>query len=175
MVENNLNNREENPFTSPLGIDADTEETNVVGNLDAIFDSTEDILNSPTVSLPFTNIHPDKTQIQPLSATLTHVQTEVELELPTHLPVIHLGKPNESNPPDIDLSGFPHSQIVSRVHAKIFQEADDFYIEDIGSANGTYINHAPLPTGNRHRLKNGDRIALGKEDKVSFIFHLKNI
>lgn len=172
MVENNNNNREENPFPPSLEIDTDAE-TNVVGNLDAIFDSTEDILASQ--SLPFTNIIPDKTQIQPLTATLTHVQTEVELELPIHLPIIHLGKPNESHPPDIDLSGFPHSQIVSRVHAKIFQEGDDFYIEDLGSANGTYINHAPLPTGNRHRLKSGDRIALGKEDKVSFIFHLKTI
>lgn len=172
MVEHNLKNdsQEENSFQSSLEVETEGE-TNVVGNLDVIFDSTEEILASQ--SLPFTNILPDKTQIQPLTATLTHVQTEVELELPIHLPVIHLGKPNESTPPDIDLSGFPYSQIVSRVHAKIFQEENDFYIEDLGSANGTYINHVPLPTGNRHRLKNGDRIALGKEDKVSFIFQLK--
>lgn len=170
MIENN-NNKDENLLPPPLDVDTE-EETNVIGNLDAILNTTGKTLTAE--SLPFTQILTDKTQIQPLKATLTHVQTEVELELPVYLPVIHLGKPNESTPPDIDLSGFPHSQIVSRVHAKIFQEDDEFYIEDLGSANGTYINHAPLPTGNRHRLKNGDRIALGKEDKVSFIFHLKN-
>ncbi len=172
MVENNSHNREENSSPPPLELETDAE-TNVIGDLDAIFDSTEDILASQ--SLPFTNTVPDTTQIQPLTAILTHVQTEVVLELPIHLPIINLGKPNESTPPDIDLSGFPHSQIVSRVHAKIFQEGNDFYVEDLGSANGTYINHAPLPTGNRHRLKSGDRIALGKEDKVSFIFQLKTI
>ena len=171
MVENNNNHQEEKHLEIESEIFTDVV-TNVVGNLDEVFDSTENILTSQ--SLPFTNITPDKTHIQPISATLTHVQTEVELELPIHLPVVHLGKPNDHTPPDIDLSGFPHSQIVSRTHAKIFQEGDDFYIEDMGSANGTYINHAPLPTGNRHRLKNGDRIALGKEDKVSFIFQLKS-
>lgn len=112
------------------------------------------------------------TTIQTKRAILFHVQTEKEIELPPHLPVIHLGKENETIPPDIDVSGFPDSQYVSRIHADIRVEADDFYIEDVGSANGTYINHTPLPKGNRHRLRTGDRIALGKEDKVSFIFKL---
>lgn len=115
----------------------------------------------------------NQTQIQTLKATLTHVQTNVVLEIPLELTVIHLGKPNEKSPPDIDVSGFPNSQVVSRIHADIIQEDDHFYIEDTGSANGTYINHTPLATGNRHRLKSGDRIALGKEDKVSFIFEFK--
>ncbi len=113
------------------------------------------------------------THIQTLLATLVHVQTKVELELPIHFTVIHIGKPNEEVPPNVDVSGFPHSQVVSRIHANIIRDGDDFYIEDKGSANGTYINHTPLPVGNRHRLKTGDRIALGKEDKVSFIFQLK--
>ncbi|HBE32086.1 MAG TPA: phosphopeptide-binding protein, partial [Cyanobacteria bacterium UBA11368] len=47
-----------------------------------------------------------------------------------------------------------------------------YYIEDVGSANGTYINHTPLPTGNRHRLRPGDRISLGKGDLVTFLFQV---
>ena len=47
-----------------------------------------------------------------------------------------------------------------------------YYIEDVGSSNGTYINNTALPKGNRHRLKPGDRISLGKGDLVSFIFQL---
>jgi pSer/pThr/pTyr-binding forkhead associated (FHA) protein len=110
------------------------------------------------------------TQLQTQSARLLHVQTNMTLELPTHLSVIHIGKPNDRVPPDVDVSGFPNSEIVSRIHADIRVEADAYYIEDLGSSNGTYINNVPLPSGNRHRLRVGDRIALGKGDKVTFLF-----
>lgn len=113
-----------------------------------------------------------QTQLQSSLGSLLHLQTNLTIELSPDLPVIHIGKPNETIPPDIDVSGFPNSQIVSRIHADIRHEEGAFFIEDTGSANGTYINHIPLPMGNRHCLQNGDRIALGKEDKVSFIFQL---
>jgi pSer/pThr/pTyr-binding forkhead associated (FHA) protein len=103
---------------------------------------------------------------------LLHVQTNTVMELPSQLSVIHIGKPNDMIPPDIDVSGFPNSEIVSRVHADIRTEGDAFYIEDVGSSNGTYINNLPLPKGNRHRLRAGDRISLGKGDLVSLIFQL---
>jgi FHA domain/Double zinc ribbon len=111
-----------------------------------------------------------QTQLQVQTARLLQVQTNLTLELPTNLSVIHIGKPNDRIPPDIDVSGFPNSEIVSRVHADIRVEADAYYIEDLGSSNGTYINNVPLPPGNRHRLRIGDRIALGKGDKVTFLF-----
>lgn len=113
-----------------------------------------------------------RTQLQQQRAQLLHVQTNVSIELPQTVPVIHIGKPNDRIPPDVDVSGFPNSEIVSRIHADIRVEGDAFYIEDVGSSNGTYINNAPLPLGNRHRLRTGDRIALGKGDKVSFLFIL---
>lgn len=112
------------------------------------------------------------TQLQVTTAKLLHVQTNTVLELPQNLAAIHVGKPGGLVPPDLDVSGFPDSAIVSRVHADIRVEADVFFIEDMGSSNGTYINHNPLLPGNRHRLRAGDRIALGKEDKVTFIFQL---
>jgi len=132
-----------------------------------------DIPTINTFSMITDIIGDTKTQIQTLKAIITHVQTNIIIELPTELDMINIGKPNDKTPPDIDVSGFPNSQVVSRIHASIIYEDGNFYIEDTGSANGTYINHTPLPTGNRHRLKSGDRIALGKEDKVSFIFDFK--
>ncbi len=111
-----------------------------------------------------------KTQLQIQSAYLLHVQTNMKIELPSNLSVIHLGKPNDQIPPDIDVSGFPNSEIVSRVHADIRVEGDTYYIEDVGSSNGTYVNHTPLSRGNRHRLRTGDRISLGKGDQVTFLF-----
>ncbi|MEO0532572.1 MAG: FHA domain-containing protein [Cyanobacteria bacterium P01_A01_bin.123] len=110
------------------------------------------------------------TQIQVNSAKLFHIQTNTTIELPSDLPIIHIGKPNDRIPPVVDVSGFPDSEIVSRIHAGIRVEGDVYYIEDVGSSNGTYINNMPLSFGNRHRLRPGDRIALGKGDKVSFLF-----
>lgn len=110
------------------------------------------------------------TRLQVSQAHLLHVQTNTPIDLPQQLPVIRIGKPNDRIPPDVDVSGFPSSEIVSRVHASIRVEGDVYYIEDVGSSNGTYINNMPLPYGNRHRLRPGDRIALGKGDKVTFIF-----
>lgn len=112
------------------------------------------------------------TQLQQFAAKLLHVQSDTAMELPSHLSVIHIGKPNDRVPPDIDVSGFAHSEIVSRVHANIRVEGDAYYIEDVGSSNGTYINNLPLPKGNRHRLRPGDRIALGKGDLVTLLFQL---
>ncbi|MGG6297418.1 FHA domain-containing protein [Leptolyngbya sp. AN02str] len=129
----------------------------------------------PAVTLPGPQVPPtapSSTQLQTQSAKLLHVQTNSLIELPQQLSVIHIGKPNDRIPPDVDVSGFPSSEIVSRVHADIRVESDAFYIEDVGSSNGTYINNMPLPKGNRHRLRTGDRIALGKGDKVTFLFQL---
>lgn len=112
------------------------------------------------------------TQLQQVVARLFHVQANQEIELPQNLSVIHIGKPNDRIPPDIDVSGFANSEIVSRIHADIRIEGDACYIEDAGSSNGTYINNLPLLPGNRHRLRPGDRISLGKGDLVTFLFQL---
>nr|WP_245894436.1 FHA domain-containing protein [Chamaesiphon polymorphus] len=92
------------------------------------------------------------------------------MQIPPQLEVVHLGKPNDLVAPDIDVSSFPCAEVVSRVHANIRVEEDRYYIEDVGSANGTYINHNVLAKGNRHALRAGDRIGLGKGDLVTFIF-----
>jgi len=112
------------------------------------------------------------TQLQQIVARLFHVQANQEIELPQNLSVVHIGKPNDRVPPDIDVSGFPNSEIVSRIHADVRIEGDACYIEDAGSSNGTYINNLPLLPGNRHRLRPGDRISLGKGDLVTFLFQL---
>ncbi len=115
---------------------------------------------------------PAKTQLQKQSAKLLHIRTDQNIELPVNLSVIHIGKPNDRVPPDIDISGFPDSEVVSRTHADIRVEGDTYYIEDLGSSNGTYVNNVPLVRGNRHKLRPGDRISLGKRDLVSFLFQV---
>ncbi|MEA5549552.1 FHA domain-containing protein [Anabaena cylindrica UHCC 0172] len=117
-------------------------------------------------------VNASRTQLQQVIARLFHVQSNQEIELPQNLSVVHIGKPNDRIPPDIDVAGFSNSEIVSRIHADIRVEGDAHYIEDVGSSNGTYINNLPLLPGNRHRLRPGDRISLGKGDLVTFLFQL---
>ncbi|KAI9134376.1 FHA domain-containing protein [Acaryochloris sp. CCMEE 5410] len=113
-----------------------------------------------------------RTQLQQQTIQLVHVQTNTVIDLPLTLDKIHMGKPNDRVPPDIDVSGFPNAEVVSRVHADIRVEGGHYFIEDVGSSNGTYINSIPLLPGNRHRLRVGDRIALGKGNLVTFLFQL---
>lgn len=113
-----------------------------------------------------------RTQLQQVTARLEHVQSGTTIELQPHLSLIHIGKPNSRISPDIDVSGFPEADIVSRVHADIRVEGDSYFLEDTGSSNGTYVNNLPLAIGHRHRLRSGDRISLGKGDKVSFLFQM---
>ncbi len=131
----------------------------------------EQTISPPPQSLPAVAAS-TKTQLQHQTTQLLHVQTDTLIELPQNLSVIHLGKANDRIPPDIDVSGFPNSEIVSRIHADIRMEGDTYYIEDVGSANGTYINNKPLSSGDRHRLRAGDRIALGKGNLVTFLFQI---
>lgn len=133
--------------------------------------SPSPVVSQPAVSARVPSIS-SPTQIQIQTASLLHVQTNMNIDLPEGLSVIHMGKPNDQIPPDIDVSGFPNSEIVSRVHADIRVEGDTYYIEDVGSSNGTYINHTPLAKGNRHKLRKGDRISLGKGDQVTFLFQI---
>ncbi len=48
---------------------------------------------------------------------------------------------------------------VSRAHAKIENGPEGWWIEDAGSANGTYLNDAPVQ---RARLRHNDVIGIGK-------------
>jgi|SRR5262245_25864088 len=47
--------------------------------------------------------------------------------------------PNKGKFPEIDLSEFDSGAVVSRCHARIYRDGDNFMLEDLESFNGTYI------------------------------------
>lgn len=47
---------------------------------------------------------------------------------------------------------------VSRLHAKIIREEDAFYLEDLNSTNGTFVNERKLNTNEKTRIMQGDKI-----------------
>lgn len=49
---------------------------------------------------------------------------------------------------------------VSQVHARVFSRGDAYFIEDLGSTNGTYLNRKRV--GGATELQRGDRVKIGK-------------
>jgi hypothetical protein len=65
--------------------------------------------------------------------------------------------------PDIDLDADDPEAKVSRRHARIVRRNGQYYIEDLGSTNGTFINRGRrLLPGDRQPLRDGDEIIVGK-------------
>ena len=63
-----------------------------------------------------------------------------------------------------------NNPFVSRSHCKIRFQDDSFYISDLGSKNGTYVNGVPLSAAEEKKLRHDDVIALSS-DQVIFRFH----
>jgi len=51
---------------------------------------------------------------------------------------------------------------VSRKHAKILRKGDKFFIADLKSRNGTFIDALPVEPGQDVEVKEGEPIAIGK-------------
>lgn len=77
--------------------------------------------------------------------------------------------PNRGIRPEVDLSKYDPSARVSRRHARIVAQGAQFYIEDLGSANGTVVNGSlKLSQGKPHMLISGDELKLG-ETTLKFV------
>jgi pSer/pThr/pTyr-binding forkhead associated (FHA) protein len=78
--------------------------------------------------------------------------------------VIVFGRPDPNVDffPDIDLTYEDQGRLaISRRHAKIYSDSNVHHIEDMGSTNGTRVNTQFLQLGQKHRLDQDDRIAMG--------------
>lgn len=65
--------------------------------------------------------------------------------------------------PEIDLTQDDPGTHVSRKHARIFFKDGKYFIEDLGSVNGTFVNRGPrLAPGVPQELKSGDEIIMGR-------------
>ena len=65
--------------------------------------------------------------------------------------------------PDVDLDTDDPEAKVSRRHARITRRGEEYFIEDLGSTNGTFINRGRrLLPGDRQALRDGDEIIVGK-------------
>ena len=72
--------------------------------------------------------------------------------------------------PEVDVSGDPG---VSRRHAQLTTDGTRWFIEDLGSANGTYIGAAtaelpddPIPSGQKREIAAGEQVYLGAWTRI---------
>ncbi len=80
------------------------------------------------------------------------------LDLPVAGDSVRLGRD-----PSLDVPFDPDDDVVSAVHARVWREADgSWWLEDLGSTNGTWLNGRRLGGGAAERLRGGDRFTLGQ-------------
>ncbi|MFC3121576.1 FHA domain-containing protein [Agaribacter flavus] len=75
-------------------------------------------------------------------------------------------------PPDSDTGAILiNHKGLSRVgrHAKISASQAGFFIEDLGSANGIYVDDRRLEKGLAHKLSSGEQLTLGAESKLAAV------
>ena len=65
--------------------------------------------------------------------------------------------------PDSDV--FLDDVTVSRDHALVVKRGGDYYLDDLGSLNGTYVNRRRIES---HKLSDGDELQIGKY-KLTFL------
>jgi len=64
--------------------------------------------------------------------------------------------------PDIDLSTVDTQRSISRRHAKLIREGTSFFVyEEIGTANGTFVNGERVKTGVKSEVRPGDEVRFG--------------
>lgn len=74
---------------------------------------------------------------------------------------------------EVTVGRSPHNDLflddvtVSRHHARVLIDEDGYFIEDLNSLNGTYVNRKRIE---RHQLFDGDELQIGKF-KLSFLQH----
>ncbi len=59
--------------------------------------------------------------------------------------------------------GIIESDAVSRIHARLVFEGGEYYMSDLNSTNGTFVNGSRLESGDKIRLNINDEISFGKE------------
>jgi pSer/pThr/pTyr-binding forkhead associated (FHA) protein len=125
--------------------------------------SEEDLPSSQVSPWPREVIEePDATPPVPLHVVI--VSTGRQIRLPP-IAKVRIGRLDAANDivPDLDLT--PDVQPgdgVSRLHCRIHQRGSTYLVEDIGSANGTFLNGQRLTPYLSYVLENGDELQLGR-------------
>jgi serine/threonine protein kinase len=71
-------------------------------------------------------------------------------------------QPQEGYCPDFDMSFYDPEGYISRRHGQIIKAKNGYFVTDLGSSNGTYVNEQFLTPHKPRLLRNGDKITIGE-------------
>jgi serine/threonine-protein kinase len=110
--------------------------------------------------------HPSRQTGQVGTLTLTTLDTYYAVQafkLDKENNLIGRADPHAQIFPEVDLTAHDPQTKVSRRHARVFRQGAQYFIEDLSSANGTYVNGTlHLQPKTPHALHNGDVVKLGE-------------
>ncbi len=101
-------------------------------------------------------------QPKPTKPRLIHASGD-EFPLPASgEAVVGRADPVKGFQPDVVLSSLDAQRSLSRRHAKIVRQGDDFFVvEEPGVRNGTFVNGKAVKTGQPTRIVDGDEVSFG--------------
>ena len=74
-----------------------------------------------------------------------------------------IGRAHKGTVPDIDLAPYGGSKAgVSRQHSRLLYKDSQWYVEDLGSTNGTFVNGGKISPQKLVPFKDGDLIRCGQ-------------
>jgi tetratricopeptide (TPR) repeat protein len=105
------------------------------------------------------------------ASTNVFLQTKDGQAFPLERDICTIGRQGEQKKvtSDIDVTAFDSGKLASRRHAIVQSRNGTFYISDVDSTNGTYVNGEKIKPQEPRELKAGDVIELGKSG-VRFTF-----
>ncbi len=119
-------------------------------------DSDDEDEDDFTMQLNLSNLN------APVQARLVVRDTNVTLPLPPKDELI-IGRTYGNSTADVDLEPHEASKFgVSRRHARLMHQDNNWLIEDLNSLNGTFVNAREVKAGHPVILKEGDTLRLGQ-------------
>lgn len=100
-----------------------------------------------------------------MSFKLLLIQGKSTRELAFDAPSIRIGRSSEADISILDSE-------VSRMHCVLFFENGKYFIEDLASANGTFVGNSQISSNVKTLVKLGQQIRLGKKAAVLILQHL---
>ncbi len=98
-------------------------------------------------------------------------QEPIAVVVPSRITIGRRSGGSASRRPHVDLDRYGAFDAgVSRVHAAIYREPEGFYIEDLESSNGTFIDNTQIAPNTRYPLKNAAEVSFGNLHARIFFF-----
>ena len=118
-------------------------------------------LSSYTSIIDSLDLKPKKTGTLGLKLYFPSMENHVTVSIDSSFSIGRKHPDNQENP-DIDLLHYGAVECgISRIHAVVVGIEGQYYIKDMGSTNGTFVNHQRIPPFQMYPLRSDDHLRLG--------------